>query len=379
MVVLCEYVWLGGGDKLRSKTRVIDITEESTAKINTMADLRKHLLPAIPSWNYDGSSTQQAEGHNSEIVIKPVSIFRDPFRANGSYLIFCETYGADDKPLENNHRPYADKIFKTQPTNGDQDPWYGIEQEYFLGKWLSNSDKCQESQQSPVFVPMGFMTHDGKNTPPQGQYYCSVGADNSFGREIANEHLMCCLRAGLKMSGINAEVAPGQWEYQIGPLPGMEVCDQLWISRYILERVSEKFNVSVSLDPKPVPGDWNGSGCHTNYSTKYMREGDGASKPGISYINEAVEKLSLRHTEHMKVYGDENEKRMTGKHETASYENFTSGIANRQASVRIGNETAKNKQGYFEDRRPGSNMNPYLVTAKMFETTILWDGKSSTD
>lgn len=360
MVVICEYVWIGGNNKLRSKTKILNITPQSLSNVTSVADLNMLLLPHIPNWNYDGSSTAQAQGCDSEVILKPVSIFRDPFRAAGSYLVLCGTYTPNGDPLPNNHRPYATQMFNTTLENGDSDPWFGIEQEYFLMHRVRK-------------LPLGFV--DLKcPPPPQGQYYCSVGAENAFGRKIANEHMMCCLMAGIKICGINAEVAPGQWEYQIGPSCGINSGDHVWMSRYILERVAEKHDVSISLEPKPLKGEWNGSGCHVNYSTKYMREGNEHGKTGLEYINEAIAKLELRHKEHMNVYGIGNKSRMTGKHETASFDTFSHGVANRGASIRIGNETLQNKKGYFEDRRPGSNIDPYLVTAKIYETTAIWDG-----
>jgi len=332
-----EYVWLGGKNELRSKTRVF------ISKITSIND--------ILEWNYDGSSTGQARGHDSEVIIKPQSLFRDPFRSN-AFIVLCDTYTASGIPLESNKRYWANSLFNKAL---DEKPWYGIEQEYFL------MDK-------KTGKPLGFPEEGLPN--PQGQYYCSVGTDNAFGREVIEEHLDACLKAGIQISGLNAEVAPGQWEFQVGPCVGIHSGDHLWIARYLLLRVAEKHGYGVNFEPKPIKGNWNGSGCHTNYSTISMREGT-TDKTGLQIIEEAIKKLSNKHAEHMAVYGENNQERMTGEHETASYDIFTHGRANRRASIRIGNETVNNKKGYFEDRRPSSNMDPYVVTGIIFKTTCL--------
>ena len=338
MKTLVEYVWIGGNNSLRGKTKVMD------REVNSVSDLSE--------WNYDGSSTNQAAGEDSEVLIRPRALFNDPFRRGHHKMVLCDTYRPDGTPVENNHRHWANALFDQAL---DEEPWYGLEQEYFLMD--PNTNK-----------PLGFPQNGFPNA--QGQYYCSAGAQNAFGRQVAEEHLEACVYAGIKISGVNAEVAPGQWEFQIGPCVGIEEGDHLWMARYLLNRVAEKHGVVVDLEPKPVKGDWNGSGCHTNYSTKNMREGT-EDKSGLEYINEAIEKLSHKHMEHMEVYGSGNEQRMTGAHETASYDTFSHGVANRGASIRRGNQTVKDGKGYFEDRRPSSNCDPYLVTGKMFETTVL--------
>lgn len=332
-----EYVWLGGKSELRSKTKVVsgEVTLEN-----------------LTNWNYDGSSTNQASGNDSEVVIVPRALYVDPFKENG-YLVMCDTFKPDMKTaLDNNYRIYADSIFNKDL---DAKPWYGMEQEYFLISPKTNK-------------PLGF-PEEGEPAP-QGQYYCSAGTENAYGREVAEEHLEKCIKAGIQVSGMNAEVAPGQWEFQVGPVEGIDAGDQLWMARYILLRVAEKYGVMVDFEPKPVSGDWNGSGCHTNFSTLAMREGS-EDKNGLEIIEEAIEKLSVKHDFHMKLYGTGNELRMTGEHETSRYDQFSHGRANRGASVRIGNETIHNKQGYFEDRRPSSNCDPYLVTALLFQTCCL--------
>ena len=349
MKTCIEYVWIGGNNELRSKTRVQDYPDLG---MNYEPNLS---LNQIPEWNYDGSSTNQASGEDSEIIIKPRSVFNDPFRSNRDYMVMCDTYQADGKPHKTNYRNWANDIFNQKL---DEEPWFGLEQEYFL------TDKDNPNW----FLGFGGV---GENKVPksQGQYYCSAGVENSFGRNVAEEHLHCCIKAGIKIAGINGEVAPGQWEFQIGPCTGIEEGDHLWMARYILLRVAEKHNIVVNFEPKPFKGNWNGSGCHTNYSTKQMR-GVGECD-GLEYIEQAIQKLGKKHNEHMKFYGTGNEERMTGQHETASFDKFTYDVANRGCSIRIGNDTYKNKKGYFEDRRPSSNCDPYLVTGKIFKTTVL--------
>lgn len=333
-----EYIWIGGKYELRSKTRV------STKPCN---DLEKLL---VEDWNFDGSSTAQATGNDSEVIIKPRAKFIDPLRNNSnSFLVLCDTYDPKGEPLKQNNRVWANELFNK---GLEEKPWYGIEQEYFIIDPKTN-------------LPLGF-----DNSKKQGQFYCSAGAENAFGRKIAEEHLQACLIAGIKISGINAEVAPGQWEFQIGPCEGIESGDHLWVARYLLVRIAEKHGLTIDFEPKPVKGDWNGSGCHTNFSTENIREGKD-NKTGLDFINEAIKKLSLKHKEHMEVYGSGNEERMTGLHETASYDKFSYGIANRGASIRIGNQNFNNKKGYFEDRRPSSNMDPYLVTGMLFKTICI--------
>lgn len=334
---VAEYIWLGGHSEFRSKTRVFE------------GEIR--LLEQLPKWNYDGSSTEQAQGTDSEVILIPRQVFPDPIRGGNSILVWCETGRPDGSYLYNSQRHWANNIFEQ---NKEAQPWFGLEQEYFM----IDSDTKK---------PLGY---DEKKK--QGQFYCSVGTENAFGRELAEEHLHACISAGIKISGINAEVAPGQWEFQIGPCVGIEEGDHLWMARYLLVRLSEKYNVTIDFEPKPLEGDWNGSGCHANYSTKEMREGSDG-KPGLYFIDNAIEKLSHRHMAHMKMYGTGNEKRMTGEHETASYDKFSDGVANRGASIRRGNDTVKNGKGYFEDRRPSSNCDPYLVTAMLFKTTVLDD------
>lgn len=344
--VLAEYVWIDVDGGCRSKTKVIP---------QSVVALKPEKLP---EWNFDGSSTGQAPGEDSEVILKPAAVFRDPFRGNPHILVLCDCYTPQGEAIPSNTRAPAKATFDKDLS---AEPWFGIEQEYTLfkdGHPLGWPKASARAFGGPT-VQIGF-------PGPQGPYYCSAGADVSFGREIVEAHLKACLFAGIKVSGVNAEVMPGQWEYQVGPCTGIESGDHVWMSRYIMNRVCETYDVIVSYEPKPIPGDWNGAGCHTNYSTKAMREVDGALE---THIIPAIEALGRKHAEHIAVYGTGNELRLTGKHETASIDKFSYGVANRGASIRIPNLTKQRGKGYFEDRRPASNMDPYVVTSKVFDTT----------
>jgi len=331
--VMAEYVWIGGnGDDLRCKTRTLDAVPKSVSE--------------LPEWNFDGSSTNQAPGHDSEVIIKPQSIFKDPFRGGDNIMVLCDCYTPQGESIPTNTRKPAEDIFNKKL---EEEPWFGLEQEYTLFKddW-----------------PLGWPKRGYPG--PQGPYYCAAGADKSYGRDIVEAHYAACLYAGVKIAGVNAEVMPGQWEFQIGPCVGIQQGDHLWMARYIMHRICEEFGVVCSFDPKPIPGDWNGAGCHSNFSTKAMRE-DG----GFEVIKKAIEKMSHKHMEHIRVYGEGNERRLTGHHETAPIDKFSWGVADRGRSIRVPRQTERENKGYFEDRRPASNMDPYVVTSKIVQTTIL--------
>jgi glutamine synthetase len=338
--IQAEYIWIGGsGQDLRSKTKTV------LHEVKSVQDL--------PVWNYDGSSTGQAPGRDSEVYLNPVSIYPDPFRRGKHILVLCEAVLPDGKltPIPSNtRRECAISMEKVK----DHQPWFGIEQEYTLF-------------QPDGVTPLGWPR--GGYPGPQGPYYCSAGAEVAFGRRIVEAHYRACLYAGIKLAGCNAEVMAGQWEYQVGPCEGIESGDSVTMARYIMHRVCEDFGVIVSFDPKPKQGDWNGAGAHTNYSTKAMRE-DG----GFDVILAAIKKLAAKHDQHIAVYGEGNQRRLTGAHETAPIDKFSYGVANRGASVRIPRQAKLEGKGYFEDRRPASNMDPYVVTRMLVQTTILWKG-----
>jgi len=321
-----EYIWIDGTEptaRLRSKTKVLDDGAE------------------LPIWGFDGSSTNQAPGANSDCVLRPVYSCPDPIRGGDDVLVMSEVLLTDMSPHPTNTRAQCEIVADKY---AEQEPIFGIEQEYTF---------FQEGR------PLGFPA--GGFPAPQGFYYCGVGADEVYGREVVEAHLDACLEAGLGLSGINAEVMPGQWEFQVGPLPPLDVSDQLWVARWLLYRVAEEFNISATLDPKPVRGDWNGAGAHTNFSTKSMRE---SYEPIIA----ACEALGEKAEEHVKHYGAGIEDRLTGSHETAPWTEFSYGVSNRGASVRIPWQVAQDKKGYIEDRRPNANVDPYVVTRLITET-----------
>ena len=327
-----EYIWIDGHmptAKLRSKTKIIE------GEVSSISDL--------PEWGFDGSSTQQAEGHFSDCLLRPVSFMPDPLRGGSDILVMCEVFNSDGSVHKSNHRA---KLRELAKQHEGEECWFGIEQEYTFFDGIK---------------PLGWP--DNGFPAPQGGYYCGVGSDEVYGREIVEDHMEACLIAGIKLSGINAEVMPGQWEFQVGPCGPLDVSDQLWIARWLLYRIGEDYEVSATLDPKPVKGDWNGAGAHTNFSTKAMRE-----EGGIKVIEDACEKLKSKHKEHIEAYGADNEQRLTGLHETCSIEEFRYGVSDRGASIRIPMQTSNDGYGYLEDRRPSANMDPYVVCTMLIET-----------
>ena len=326
-MIKAEYIWIDGTEPtplLRSKTKILKSSKD------------------VPIWGFDGSSTNQAPGKASDCVLKPVFSCPDPIRGGDNVLVMCEVLLTDMTPHRTNTRHQltaAVERFK------DQEPWFGIEQEYTMFRGSR---------------PLGFPENNGY-PGAQGPYYCGVGSDDIYGRPLVEAHLDACLRAGLEISGINAEVMPGQWEFQVGPLGPVEVSDQLWVCRWLLNRIGEDLDISITLDPKPVRGDWNGAGAHTNFSTKAMRQ-------SYAPVLRAVEALGEKAAEHVANYGDRIDARLTGQHETAPWNTFTSGVSDRGASVRIPWQVEVDQRGYIEDRRPNANCDPYTVTRMIVET-----------
>lgn len=344
MISQITYLWIDGAwptHTLRSKTRIIGHPEGPMT------------LEHFPEWGFDGSSTNQSPGKNSDLILRPVRFVLDPINGEGNYLVLCEVFMPDGKtPHISNKRAKLRALM--EKVGSEHEPWIGVEQEYTLFRGAT---------------PLGWP--DRGYPAPQGPFYCGVGADEVFGRELVEEHTHACIDAGLLIYGTNAEVMPGQWEFQIGPrgIKGespdpLTVCDHVWIARWLLYRLGEEFDISATLHPKPVKGDWNGAGQHTNFSTKAMRN----PKTGRQAIDAAIKLLEKRHNDHIKVYGYGLEERLTGKHETAHISQFTAGESDRGASIRIPINVRLEGCGYLEDRRPGANANPYEVAAMLIET-----------
>ena len=340
---LAEYIWLDGAVPtryLRSKARVVNVGENPS-------------IEDFPEWSFDGSSTNQAAGNDSDCILQPVYAIEDPIRGAGNFLVMCEVNNPDGTPHESNSRAQLREILDA---GGDKlEAWLGFEQEYTMFK---NGR------------PLGW-PKDGGYPAPQGPYYCGVGADEVFGREVAEAHAELCLQTELMFYGINAEVMPGQWEFQIGfrgdenePADALKLCDQTWLARWLLYRVGEEFDIGVSIANKPIKGDWNGAGMHTNFSTKDTRD----KSKGKQAIDDAVEALSKKHEDHIYLYGAGLSERLTGLHETCDISTFKAGTADRGCSIRIPQPVALKGYGYFEDRRPGANADPYLVAARLIAT-----------
>ena len=331
-----EYIWIDGQEptaKLRSKTKIVPDGEEP------------------PIWGFDGSSTEQAPGAESDCVLRPVLVKPDPIRGGDDVLVMCEVLNVDMTAHRSNTRAELVEIAEMYK---DHDPWFGLEQEYTFYK-----------DGRPHGWPIGGFP------APQGGYYCGIGADEIWGRDVVEAHTKACIDAGIAISGTNAEVMIGQWEFQVGPLSPVDVGDQLWMARWLLYRIAEDYDISAHLNPKPVEGDWNGAGMHTNFSTKEMRENYDA-------VIAACEALGKRSEEHIKHYGAGIERRLTGLHETAPWTEYNYGVSDRGASVRIPWQVHKDQAGYIEDRRPNANADPYVVARLITDTvcSYLENGKS---
>jgi glutamine synthetase len=343
-MAILEYIWLDGyAHNSEHPDDVANIRSKIKIVNNFIGNIED-----LPLWSFDGSSTMQAKGHKSDCILQPVNYVKHPLlRENNqdSYIVLCEVLNADRTPHSSNTRALLREVYGR---NIQHEMWFALEQEYAI------YDKYGEN---PYMWPsQGFPA-------PQGRYYCGVGSDVAWGRKISENHLLACLRSNLQVGGTNAEVMPSQWEFQIGPLDALQASDQLWIARFILNRLAEDYEATIKLDPKPVKGDWNGTGCHINFSTKSMRE-----HLDLARVTEICGALEKNISKHLSVYGKCNHERLTGKHETCSINQFRFGEADRGASIRIPPGVLQAGKGYLEDRRPAANVDPYEACRVLMET-----------
>ena len=325
-----EYIWLDGykpEPNLRSKVKVCDLSSFDVDK--------------LPEWSFDGSSTKQAEGHFSDCILKPVRIYPNSLETSDllpSFFVLCEVMYPDGTPHLSNTR--------ADIGHEQVDLWFGFEQEYTIVK---------------DGRPLGFPVNGYPE--PQGKYYCGVGNGQVNGREFVNKHMEACIKMGIDITGTNAEVLLGQWEYQVFSKGKLKAGDDLWVTRFVLQRMSEDYGFNIELHPKPVVGDWNGSGLHCNFSNERMRE-----EGGETYFTSIFRAFETRHSVHIDNYGSSNNLRLTGKHETQSIDKFSWGVSDRGASIRVPLQTSQEWKGYVEDRRPASNADPYRIVSVISET-----------
>lgn len=341
--VFCTYVFVDGTlERTRCKTRTLDFEPKSAEE--------------CPEWTFCALASYQwpDAGPKSEAYLSPVALFRDPFLKGRNKLVLCEVLQHDRSPMKTNTRR---SCLNAMNKAKDQQPWFGIEQEYVV----------TEKDGHPVDWP-----RDAKHKiKALGPYCYGVGADVTSGRYISDAHYKACTYAGVKMAGTNCEGVLSQWEYQVGPLEGVDAADHLWMSRYILDRVAEDFGVLVSLDPMPYPpGNWLGSAMHTNFSTKAMR-----SDGGVSAIRAAIEKLKSNADADLAKYDTarvkRNKLRVGSGMYTTPLEQFTADECSKEVSVRIPRTVVDAGKGYLEERRPGGNADPYTVCETIVRTVCL--------
>jgi glutamine synthetase len=349
-----SYIWISGKDThhdIRGKDKTVYLTED---ELKQTPDV---LLAGgkFAVWNFDGSSTNQAKGLDTEILVTPVRAFLSSLPNAVPeikwFVVLCECFLPSGEPTPDNTRYIARSVFDADKKS--LRPWFGMEQEYVLMR-----------RGRPYGWPsFGF-------PGPQGPYYCGIGPAAVYGRPLVERHYELCLAMGIKVSGINAEVMPGQWEFQVGPCEGIEMGDHLIVARWLFLRMLELESgegefLDVDYTAKPVKGDWNGSGLHTNFSTSETREPE-----GLDAILRYIENLSHTVSKDIVVYGNDNNTRLSGHHETSRYDQFSYGVGTRGTSIRIPNAVKAERTGYMEDRRPAGDVDPYLVSARLFASAV---------
>jgi glutamine synthetase len=337
-----EYIWLGGFGHIRSKTRTIEIQKEPTS------------VTDIPKWDFNGLRTYQSQQEEEgDIVLVPVSLYNDPFRGGENKLVLCETYHLTGEPTFSNFRHFAAKLFNEDNIR-EYDPWFGIEQEYILVKYIGTEIKW----------PFGWTP--GEFPKGNDEFYCANGDHLSFGRPIIEAHFKACLYSGVDIYGINSEFLPSQWEFQVGTSRGIKSADDLILARFILIRIAEAYDISISFEAKLFK-DWCGSGGHTNFSCKETRAPGGLD----IIIQKHMPKLEKYHKECIALYGEGNKARLMGMYDAPDIDNFEYGIMNRRASIRIPQKTNDEMKGFYEDRRPAANLDPYIVMSLIFSIACL--------
>ncbi|PZC84686.1 glutamine synthetase 1, mitochondrial [Helicoverpa armigera] len=337
--IIATYIWIdGSGINMRCKDRVLDCVPYSP--------------DAAPCWFFDGCFTGQASKDSTDAMLRPAAVYRDPFRADPHVLILCDVFlGDGKKPAATNHRVFCNELCEI---HRDEEPWFGMEQECTMldvDGW-----------------GLGWPKGGGFPAKKYQYSYCGVGAKYIAGRDVMESHAKACLFAGVDFMGSNAEVMNACWEWQIGTTFGIKAADDLWMSRFIMNRVAEDYGVDITYHPKPFGHLHPGVGMHHNFSTKRMRA-DG----GYAFIEECIKKLEKNHKKHMKVYGNDestNRMRLMGKFDTSAFDKFSWGIANRNASIRLQRGIKKKGKGFMEDRRPGGDSDPYLVCGLLLETCL---------
>lgn len=326
-----EYIWLDANQNFRSKVKVNQGKEYNLDDIST-----------IPVWNYDGSSTGQAEIQDSEVLLQPKRVYTNSILTNFPVLVLCDTYNPKTD-LRSSHYG-AEQIFKKYESN---QPMFGLEQEFFM---FNSKDKNEIPEKK-----MEVAAH--------GEYYCSVGPQCSRTRRYLLDVMYTAIQLGIKVTGMNYEVAPGQAELQVCNI-GLDACYDLLMIRYLLTRLGENYNIVPNFEPK-ILSDENGSGCHINFSTLEMRNMTEV-KELHKMIHTMCQNLEKHHNTFIdEYYGSGNKERLSGTCETCSYQEFKVKKGGRNASIRVPNEG-----NYFEDRRPSSNIDPYLACSKLLECVM---------